>query len=445
MFFNRNITIVLLFSILSIICSCESDNNQDNPQHTVDFVNTYGGSKNDRAQSITSTTDGGYAILGYTQSSDGDISDKPIEGYDYWVLKFDSNNSIQWSKTYGGTEDDRGNKIIQTPEGGYAILGYTYSSNQDVTENAGLQDYWLAKLDATGNIIWQKSYGYSGLDNGISITQTSDSGFLLVGVLDVTASGGAGNTKLNTSKHAGGDYWAIKIDSNGIIQWSKYYGGSFTDTPYDVIKTEDNGYIIIGSSDSNDVDISNNLGEYDFWVIKIAATGELLWEKNYGGSQIDEARSIIDTNDGNYLIVGDSRSNDFDVSQNFGGADVWVIKITPLGELIWEKSFGGSSFDVSRSIKKTQDNGFLISGSSRSADGNLTRNQGQNDAWLFKINSEGSLIWQKSIGGSNIDYTYDVTELYDSSIIAVGESESIDGDVSENKGFSDVLIIKITN
>jgi hypothetical protein len=444
MFFNRILPTLCFLQLFVIICSCESDDNssQDTPPDSTGFVTTYGGSKNDRAQSITNTNDGGYAILGYTQSNDGDITNKPDEGYDYWVLKFDVNNTLQWSKTYGGSADDRGNSIVQTLDGGYAILGYSFSSDQDVTDNAGLQDYWLAKLNTSGDIMWQKSYGYSGLDNGLSFTQTNDNGFLLMGILDVTASGGAGNTKMNNFKHAGGDYWAIKVDANGSIQWSKYYGGSFTDTPYDVIKTEDNGYIIVGSSDSDDVDISNNLGEYDFWVIKIAETGELLWEKNYGGSQIDEARSIVATNDGNYLIVGDTRSNDINVSQNYGGADVWVIKISPSGELLWEKSFGGSSFDVSRSVKTTQDNGFLISGSSRSSDGDLTKNQGQNDAWVFKIDSEGSLIWQKSIGGSTIDYAYDVTELNDNSIITVGESESVDGDIMENKGFSDALIIK---
>ena len=445
MFLNRNIQFILLIQLFVLILSCESDNNpsQDTPQNSIDFVSTYGGSKNDKAQSITKTSDGGYAILGYTQSNDEDITDKPNEGYDYWVLKFDSNNTLQWSKTYGGSEDDRGYSITQTPDGGYALLGYSYSNDLDVTLNAGLQDYWVVKLDASGNINWQESFGYPGLDSGISFTQTNDNGFLLIGVLDVTASEGEGNTKLNNAKHAGGDYWAIKLDASGNKQWSKYYGGSFTDTPYDVVQTNDNGYLIVGSSDSNDVDISNNLGEYDFWVIKISATGELIWEKSYGGSQIDEARSIAATNDGNYIIVGDTRSNDLDVSQNFGGADVWVIKISPIGELIWEKSFGGSSFDISRSIKTTQDNGFLISGSSRSANGDLTKNQGQNDAWVFKINSEGSLLWQKSFGGSNIDYAYDATELHDNSVIIVGESESNDGDITENKGFSDVLIIKI--
>ncbi|PWI31061.1 hypothetical protein DI383_04245 [Flavobacteriaceae bacterium LYZ1037] len=446
MLFNRHIASILLLQFFILLCSCNSDDNptsSDEPQNSMGFVTTYGGSKNDRAQSVTKTSDGGYAILGYTQSNDGDILDKPLEGYNYWVLKFDSYNTLQWSKTYGGSADDRGNSIIQTHDGGYAILGYTYSNDQDISFNAGQQDYWVSKLDASGNILWEASFGYAGLDNGTSLIQTTDNGFLLVGVLDVTASGGDGDTKMNNYKHAGGDYWAIKLDAGGNKQWSKYYGGSFTDTPYDVVQTSDNGYIIVGSSDSNDVDISNNLGGYDFWVIKITETGELLWEKNYGGSQIDEARSIVATSDGNFLIVGDTRSNDLDVSQNSGGADVWVIKIAETGELLWEKSFGGSSFDVSRSVKTTQDDGFLIAGSSRSADGDLTKNQGQNDAWVFKINSEGSLIWQKSVGGSNIDYAYDATELNDNSIIAIGDSESTDGDLTQNKGFSDALIIKI--
>jgi hypothetical protein len=427
-----------------LLLSCQSDESPSQETQPVkNIVTTYGGSKNDRAQSISKTMDGGYILLGYTQSMDGDITEKQNESYDYWVLKFDAENTLQWSKTYGGSDDDRGSSITQTLDGGYAILGYTSSNDQNVTNNAGLKDFWVAKLDASGNLSWQKSFGYSGLDSGFSLIQTNDNGFLLIGVLDVTASGGDGKTNKSNLKHAGGDYWAIKIDATGNKQWSNYYGGSFTDTPYDVIQTSDNGYIIVGSSDSDDVDISNNKGEYDFWVIKISETGELLWEKNFGGSEIDEARSIEATSDGNYMIVGDTRSNDQDVSQNYGAADVWVIKMSPIGELIWEKSFGGSSFDVSRSVKRTEDNGFLISGSSRSADGNLTSNKGQNDAWIFKMDTNGSMLWQKSFGGTKIDYTYDATPLNDDTIIAVGESESSDGDILENKGFTDVLIIKM--
>jgi hypothetical protein len=439
-------TNIITVLILVLFFNCASNNDDQNPNgflQNIDFVKTFGGTKNESAQSITKTSDGGYAILGYTQSMDGDVSNKQNESFNYWILKFDENNTLLWQKNYGGIEDDRGKKIIETTDGGFAVLGFSKSSDGDVSQNAGAQDFWIAKLNNTGTISWQKSYGFAGADTGISIIQTKDNGYLLVGVLDVSASEGQGNSKSTFKKHAGGDYWVIKIDASGTKEWSHYYGGSFTDTPYDVIQTQDNGYIIVGSSDSNDVDISGNKGSYDFWVIKITETGTLVWEKSFGGSEIDEARAISRTDDGNYMIVGDTRSNDLDVSKNKGAADLWIIKISPTGNLIWEKTLGGSSFDVGRSIFQTQDKGFIISGSSRSADGDVSVNQGQNDAWVLKINSDANLEWQKTIGGTEIDFAFDAIELDDKTVIVVGESNSSNIDIPENKGFTDLLIFKI--
>jgi hypothetical protein len=441
----RNVLLLILLAtngVTHIGCSSKDDENPVIFLNEIDSVITLGGTKNESAQSIKRTSDGGYVILGYTQSMDGDIIDKQNESFDYWVLKYDALNSLQWSKTYGGTGIDVGNDIVQTIDGGYAIIGYSTSSDEDVTANAGAHDYWIAKLDATGNMSWQKSFGYLGTDEGLSIVQTTDNGYLITGVLDVSASGGAGNTKNANSRHAGGDYWAIKLDINGTLQWSKYFGGSFTDIPYDVIQTN-TGYILVGSSDSDDIDITNSNGQYDFWVISISNNGDLIWEKSFGGSEIDEARAIVDAGDGNYLIVGDTRSNDGDISENKGGADLWVIKIDPLGNLVWEKTLGGGSFDVGRSIKKLPDGGFLISGSSRSPDGDVMMNQGQNDAWVLKINNTGNLDWEKAIGGTAIDFANDAIQLIDGSVIAVGESNSNDGDIISNQGFTDLLIIKL--
>lgn len=430
--------------MILLLLNCSSDDaSTSNNDDQVTFVKTYGGSKNDSAQSVTATTDGGYIILGYTQSNDNDITDKQDESFDYWVLKFDATDQLQWQKTYGGSLDDRGSDIIQTSDGGYAILGYSFSNDGDATENAGLQDYWLVKLDANGNISWEKSFGYQGADSGITMTETNDQGFLVTGILDVTASGGEGNSSRNANRHAGGDYWALKLDISGNLEWSHYFGGNFTDTPYGVVQTNDNGYIVVGSSDSEDTDISSNIGTYDFWVIKISESGDLVWEKSFGGSQIDEARAIVKTNDGNYIIAGDTRSSDNDVSQNKGAADLWFIKISPSGNLIWERTIGGSSFDVARAIKKSQNNGFLLSGSSRSSDMDVSENKGQNDAWVLKTDNNGNLLWETTVGGSNIDFSYDVAELTDGSVIAVGDTASSDGDIIENKGFTDLLIIKI--
>lgn len=436
---------VILLTCLPFFFSCSSDENKPIPdsQTEVEFVKILGGSNNERANAITKTNDGGYAIVGYAQSNDGDIIDKSDASFDYWVTKFDANDNLQWSKTFGGSNDDRASSIIQTSDGGFAIFGFSSSSDGDSSNNNGFQDYWITKLDISGNLSWQKSFGFAGADIGVSIIQTNDNGYILSGVLDVTSSGGEGNSRNAFKKHAGGDFWVIKLNASGDRQWWRYYGGSFTDTPFGVVQTQDNGYIIAGSSDSNDVDISNNKGQYDFWVIKISNEGVLIWEKTFGGSEIDEARAIVPTHDGNYAIVGDTRSNDDNVSNNNGAADLWVIKISPNGNLLSEKTFGGSSFDVGRSIRLTSDNGFIISGSSRSANGILTINNGQNDAWVLKLDSSFNLEWQKTIGGSQVDFFYDATQLNDGSFIAVGESSSSDFDIPENKGFSDALIIKI--
>jgi hypothetical protein len=448
---KKHISPLIVVSLYFAFFSCsKKDDNKNTIPNSVDigFVQTIGGTLNESAQAVTITQDGGFAILGYAQSMDGDLANKPDDSFDYWLLKFDQNGVLQWQKTYGGSDDDRGNDIIQTSDGCYAIIGFSKSMNGDISENNGAQDYWVSKLDASGNLIWQKSFGFLGADMGLSILESNDGGFLLTGVLDVSASNGEGNSKSANSKsskvqHAGGDYWVIKLNASGEKLWSRYFGGTFTDTPYDAVQTNDNGYLIVGASDSNDVDISNNRGTYDFWVLKISETGTLLWEKSFGGSQTDEARGITKTNDGNYIIVGDTRSNDLDVSVNAGGADLWVIKITPMGELIWEKTFGGSSFDVARSISKTQDGNFIISGSSRSVDGHLTNNNGQNDAWIIKMNTNGTLLWQKSVGGSEIDFAYDAVEINNQSIIIVGDSSSSNLDILANNGFSDLLIVKI--
>ena len=409
----------------------------------LDFVKTLGGNLNDSAQSIVNTTDGGYAILGYTQSNDGDIVNKQDNSFDYWVLKFNTQDQLEWQQVYGGTNDDRGSQIIQTQDGGYAVIGSSASNDGNVNGNNGLQDYWLAKLDSSGNMSWQKSFGFSGNDIGISLLQSNDQGYLISGILDVTASGGLGNTSRINQRHAGGDYWALKLDATGNLEWSKYYGGNFTETPEGIAQTEDNGFIIAGGSDSIDTDISSNKGSYDFWVIRIASNGDLVWERSFGGEEIDEARAIVKSNDGNFVIAGDTRSDNGNVSSNNGAADLWIIKISPDGNLIWEKTLGGSSFDVARAISTTQDNGFLLAGSSRSSDGDLSENKGQNDAWALKVDENGSIEWEISAGGSDIDFAYGIAELNDKSVVVVGDTSSNDKDIIENKGFSDMLILKI--
>jgi len=437
---------IFFFLCLFLFFSCSKEEANEeiviNAVGEIQNIKTFGGSKNEVANAVVKTIDGGYTIAGYTQSIDGDITNKTSDNTDFLVAKFSADDNLLWSKTFGGSENDRASDIIETLDGGFAVLGYSESNDADVSKNEGSQDFWLIKLDNSGNLIWEKSFGFSGADYGTTLTQTKDNGYLITGVIDVTASNGLGN-KAVANKHAGGDIWAIKLDNSGNLVWRNYYGGSFTDISFGVLETEDNSFIIAGSSDSNDVDISNNKGSYDFWIIKISSTGNLIWEKSFGGSEIDEARAITTSFDGNFVIVGDTRSSNNDVASNNGAADLWMLKIDTNGNLLSQKTFGGSSFDVARSISKTQNSTYIISGSSRSLNGDVSKNQGQNDGWVLEVKENGNLLWQKTIGGSEIDFFYDAVQINNGTIIAVGETNSKDGDILENKGFSDVLITKI--
>ena len=432
------------FIVFTFLLCCESDDSiSANQIVSIHEISTLGGTKNESGQSVVATSDGGFAVLGYSQSTDGDILNKSNISYDFWLIKYNFNGEQEWQKVYGGSSDDRGYDIILSNDNNMVIFGSSKSADGDVSSNAGSNDFWIAKISNSGAIIWEKSLGYNGSDNGYSVIQTIDNGYLLLGVLDVTASDGEGNNRISSYRHAGGDYWAVKLDANGILEWSRYFGGNFTDTSYAACQTQGGDYIIIGSSDSNDIDISNNKGTYDFWIIKISSEGNLIWEKSYGGSEIDEALDITPTTDGNFIVCGNTRSNNIDVSSNNGAADIWILKITPNGEILWEKTYGGNSFEAAKSVHQTTDNGFIIAGNSRSDNNDLTKNNGQNDGWIFKINQDGILQWQTSIGGSNIDLLMDSTQLQDGSIVAVGNTSSSDLDISENKGFTDLLLIRL--
>ena len=436
-----------LILILFFLCNCSKKDVCEIPETievdtNVHFIETIRGSKNDAFNAVTKTIDDGYITAGYTQSNDGDIISKANISFDFLVSKFSSENILEWQKHFGGSKDDKALDIIQTLGGDFIILGSSESSDLDVSENAGSKDFWLVKFSNNGILLWEKSFGFLGEDYGTTLLETKDGGFLITGVLDVSASNGQGNAKSTITNHAGGDYWVLKTNNLGALEWSRYFGGSFTEIPLGIVETDNHNYIIVGSSDSNDFNISNNKGSYDFWMTKIATDGSLLLEKTFGGSEIDEASAIITANDGNFIIVGNTRSADKDVSKNNGAADIWILKVSKEGNLIWEKTIGGSSFEVAKAIYKTQDNGFLIAGSSRSLD-NGFQNKGQNDALILKIDENGNLLWQKTFGGSEIDFLYDVVELNNKSIIAVGESSSSDQDIPENKGFTDALVIQI--
>ncbi|PVW14126.1 hypothetical protein [Marixanthomonas spongiae] len=452
--------ILIIFLVVGIVSCKDPDSPREEEeeiettpefQGEIDYIKTYGGSELDKAVSVVLANDGNYVVLGTTQSTDGDITDKTTTDEDFWLLKIKPDGEIIWSKTYGGPEDDTATGLEKTNDGGYIASGYSRGAGGDVSNNEGFHDFWIVKFNASGDLQWEKSFGFPGSDKAYKARQTKDGGYIAVGVLDVSASNGEGGLgskrpggKTSRSpQHAGGDYWAIKLSSTGELQWRNYFGGTFTDTAYDVQQTADGSYLVFGTSDSFDVDISENIGTYDFWVVKVSANGELVWGKNYGGTQIENLYAATTTADGNFMMFGDTRSNDEDVSGNFGKADIWGVKIDAEGTLLSQQSYGGSEFESARGITQLSNGNFIITGNTRSTDGDFNGDKGDNDALAMVIDDKQSMQFQITIGGSTFDFAQSAVEAEKSSYVIVGSTQSNDKDIPQNRGVEDILLIKL--
>ena len=329
-----------------------------------------GGSDKDSATCLIQTKDSGYAICGYSWSDDGDVAGNNYHySADFWVVKLSSQDSIQWQKTYGGYQDDKAYSIIQTYEGGYMVAGNTMSPDGNVTGYHGATDYWIIKLDSLGNLIWNKCYGGSGDETAKSIVQTFDGGYIICGFTDSDNGDVTGLNKDNSGNNTY-DIWIVKTDSAGEILWEKTYGGMQNDYGCAIIQTKDSGYAIFGTCDFG----KNDSGYYfydDYCLIKIAGNGAIEWQQRYGGSNYDEASSMTQTNDGGFLLAGYTLSNDYEVSGNHGGYDAYIVKTDSLGNYQWSKCYGGSRDDVPYSIVQTKDGGYAFAGSTFSNDGDV--------------------------------------------------------------------------
>lgn len=344
--------------------------------------------------------------------------------------------AIQWQKTYGGTGGELATATQQTRDGGYIVAGYAESQDGDVTGNHGSFDIWVVKLDDKGTLQWQKSLGGTGSDAAQAVRQTSDGGYIVAGYSN-------SNNGDVTGNHGNFDYWVIKLDSAGVLQWQKSLGGSGEDRAYAIQQTSDGGYIVGGSAASTNGDVTGNHGIADYWIVKLDAAGALQWQKSFGGSAIDEAHTIQQTRDGGYIVAGRSESFGGDVTGNHGTSDCWVIKLDGGGVLQWQKTFGGSNFDAAASIQQTNDGGYIMSGRTLSADGDISGNHGSYDCWVVKMNDIGALQWQKSLGGTKEEFANTIQQTSDGGYIVAGHAESSDGDVTSNYGSYDFWVVKL--
>jgi len=321
------------------------------------WAKTFNGTanSNDGAYSIVQTTDGGYALAGYTNYSD------------VWVLKLDDSGNQTWAKTFAGTanKDDQAHSIVQTTDGGYVVAGYT-NYDGSISINS---DVWVIKLNASGTKIWAKTFNGTANkhDGANSIVQTTDGGYVVAGY----------TMNSNDSE----DVWVLKLDGSGNQSWVKTFNGTANsnDYGYSIVQTSDGGYAVAGYT-------TNSNGYYDVWVLKLDASGNQSWAKSFNGTanSHDYGYSIVQTTDGGYAVAGDTGNNS-------GNSDDWILKLDGSGNQSWAKIFNGmaNSYDYAYSIVQTTDGGYALAG--------YTYNGSTQDAWVLKIDANGNLYGNKVI------------------------------------------------
>jgi hypothetical protein len=358
------------------------------------FAKTIGGGNDDGANSIIQSSDGGYAVAGWTSSFGA--------GYwDIYVVKLGSAGNVLWTKTIGGSKYEVANSIIQSSDGGYVVAGWTSSFV------AGYYyDIYVVKLDSAGNVLWTKTIGGSYNDWANSIIQSSDGGYVVVGS---TSSFGAGI----------GDIYVVKLDSAGNVLWTKTIGGSSDDFASSIIQSSDGGYVVAGET------YSFGAG-WDIYVVKLDSAGNVLWTKTIGGSYNDWANSIIQSSDGGYVVAGETESF------GAGVTDIYVVKLDSAGNVLWTKTIGGSSDDFASSIIQSSDGGYVVAGATLSFVAGYYY-----DIYVVKLDSAGNVLWTKTIGGSSDDFASSIIQSSDGGYVVAGETYSF------GAGIGDIYVVKM--
>ncbi len=321
---------------------------------------SFGGFSSDDCYSVKPTPDQGFILGGYTYSTGA------AGNGDFCLVKINSQGQLQWYQIYGGSAPDQGYSVITTQDGGYALAGFTMSYG------AGLSDMYLVKTDASGNLQWQRTYGTTGYDWAYSLQQTADGGFIL---------GGDTGTSYD-------DMYLVKTDSLGNMQWQQTYGGAYVDFCYSVVPTTDGGYALGGKH-------SIVTGNSQMWLVKTNSTGELQWSRDFGGALLDNCNSLCQTYDGGYILGGSS------TSFGSGDTDFYLVKTDSLGNHQWEHVYGGEFGDICHEVLLTPDQGYLLSGT---AGGNY---------WVVKTDSSGNALWDQSFSYGSGDICFSMCQAAD--------------------------------
>ncbi len=372
---NKNLSLFNLFLIIFTLFSFQYQFAQ--APDTI-WTNIFGGTDDEFGHFAEQTNDGGYILTGWTKSFGAGLND-------IWLIKTNSSGDTLWTKTFGGSEDDNSSCVRQTSDGGYILFAETVSFGPTYWKA------WLIKTDATGDKTWTKLIG----ENRHYFIQ---SGFELFGgdyiFVGYHKASGAGQE----------DIWFVKTNHSGDTVWTKTFGGTGNDISSTFQQTNDGGYIIAASTNSF------GAGNYDAWLIRTNADGDTIWTRTYGGADTDHASDVKQTDDNGFIIAGSTRS--FGHANNYN--DAWLIKTNFNGDTTWTKTFGGDLHDGALSVQQTSDGGFLIVG-------NLGIDSFNRDIWLIKTNASGDSLWTKTFGGANWDIGRSTEPTSDGGYIICGD------------------------
>jgi len=401
-------------------------------QPSINWQKCIGGSDFDEGISVIRTHENGFIVAGGVYSTDGDIINNHGD-QDALITRFDSANNIMWMKTYGGSLFESADCIIETPDHGFIFTAGTESNNGDVTGNHGDNDIWIVRIDSIGNIIWQKTFGDTTYDESFSIIQNSVGNYVITGWI--------------SDANWDADYCLICIDPSGNLIWQKTYGGSDDDWAYDVIQTNDGGYLISGATYSIDGDVSNNHGDRDVWLVKTDGNGNLQWEHAYGGTYEEWSDNVNELAGGQFVFAAYAESDDGDVQNNPYGPNYWIVKTDANGNILSQKNYGGTYYELAYRMIRTQDGGFAVIGESTSNDIDVSGNHGfgYSDVWTLKLDSNLNKEWALCSGGSDDELAYGICQMPSGDYIITGYAYSNDGDVSGNHpGGTDIWTFRLS-
>jgi hypothetical protein len=408
----------------------------------------------DVLQKIRKTTDNGYIVIGTTGSNNYDVIGNHGLN-DIWVVKLNNSGAIEWQKCYGGSFNDYGNDIQQTSDGGYIVCGSTNSNDGDVVgfhgnptyANYNYNDFFILKITNTGSIQWKKSLGGNGDEKAFSVTQSNDGGFIISGHTNTDNNGDVSGYSQNNVSSSSTDAWVVKLNSSGNFVWKKCFGDSEDDQFTNVKELNDGSLLFAGTTTS--YQFTGNHGGEDFWLVKTDANGVIQWQKLYGGSSSDIFKSLEITSDQGFILTGETFSYNGDVSNtlNFTSSysDIWALRLDASGSIIWQKCYGGAMSESGNDIIQTSDGGFAITGYTTSFNGNVSYNYGSQDFWLLKINSTGSLIWEKSLGGTSEDVSNSLVATADGGFVLAGyiKSDDYNSTISGSHDYADGWVVKL--